>query len=662
MTHDRRDLEALFAPPDKLFGTHMLLCGLSADTETLERLVATFTGENPVERAANGLVRSILMLDASAPRLRPLAVPGMLQLEHCELPHWAEQTSLMHAKVALLGFADAKFAAPTSFRLLVSTGNWTRETWGNGKQIDMFWSTEHAIDDVSAPGDNRADMTAALAFFERLMQTLYPYSTAALSNQSLATGWLDDWKRLLARRRGDESPRFVHSLDASLFSQIRKVFPDNGASSLIIGSGFWEQSANSAGDKPEVLAKLDELAVRGERYLVLNTGQAGALAPWLAAHPKRWASGKIDGWTLCSPADPLATKQGSGRTFLHAKYIAGLTRVSHDAKGTMTFLYLGSGNLSRAGLLSKAAIGRKGPARQQAGNVEAGVVLVDRQEVPQVWRALACGDILAPAEIKALQAGGGEPVLVPRAPSPVVLARVEKGRLLLVRGTDEPTALEVQLDAMDAWIAVSADAAYLPLPAVTLPPIIRVRLPAGSGAASEIHEVAVLGEDGTWCRQAPNEVSIDSALEALLAFPAAPPYLPDPDSPQPVIRRATASTLAARYPLKLLATLIEAIGHRNCMLTKEQFPVWLSQLRFLLLEQVSLMDRAAIIKADVNLFPALLQPGFVPAWLELDTLLGVAYQNLIHDIAQTWSSPSAEACPAPLTHPGWKGIPDEAAA
>jgi len=51
-----------------------------------------------------------------------------------------------------------------------------------------------------------------------------------------------------------------------------------------------------------------------------------------------------------------------------------------------------------------------------------------------------------------------------------------------------------------------------------------------------------------------------------------------------------------------------------------------------------------------------------PDWLELDTPLGAAYQNLIHDIAQTWSSPSAEACPAPLTHPGWKGIPDEAAA
>src|SRR5471032_3269130 len=141
MTRDRRDLEALFAPPAELFGTHMLVCGLSADTETLERLIATFTGENPVERAANGLVRSILMLDACAPRLHPLAVPGMLQLEHCELPLWAKQTSLMHAKVVLLGFADAKFAAPTTFRLLVSTGNWTRETWGNGTQIDMFWST-----------------------------------------------------------------------------------------------------------------------------------------------------------------------------------------------------------------------------------------------------------------------------------------------------------------------------------------------------------------------------------------------------------------------------------------------------------------------------------------------------------------------------------------
>lgn len=647
MKPQRRDLETLFSPPPNQFGTHMLVCGLSADTETLERIASTFTGEHAVERAANGLPRALLMLDASAPRLGALAVPGMLQLVPCAVQRWSTQTTLMHAKVALLGFADVRFGAPTTFRLLVSTGNWTRESWGSDAQIDMFWSTEYRIDPASARDEAFADVAAALVFFERLMSGLYTQSSAFLASQPLALGWLDTWKAMLHQGRRSKASRFIHSLDAPLFAQIKQRFTPEGVSTMVVGSGFWEQADSASTGKPEVLERLDELAVRGERYLVANPQQAGALAPWTAANPKAVRNGKIGGWTLCAPFDPLQKGRHPGRKFLHAKYIAGLARVApmQDDKGTLTFLYLGSGNLSRAGLLSRAALGIGRAARQRAGNIEAGVLLTDRQEVKQVWRVLACGDVLPEDAIRHMAQGTGEPILVPRVPPPVLFARVEGNALTLVRSDDPPADLEVQLDASSAWLEVAAgdDAVTL---TQAVPPFVRVRL-AGTADAREIHEIPVFSEDGICCRQPPNALKIDDVLEALLAFPAAPPCPPDPEPlNSAALPAATVSSAASRYPLKTMASLIEVIGQRNALVEKEQFLVWLSQLRYLMLEQIAAADRDAIRRARINLFPALCQPGFVPPWLHASPQLELAYRNLVRDIEDAWTVSGAAACPA----------------
>jgi len=646
MQHDQRDLEQLFSPAANQFGTHMLIAGLSADTETLERMVASFTGESTVERAANGLIRAVLMLDASAPRMGSLAVPGLQRLAHCALERWSAQTSLMHAKVALLGFAEAKFAAPTTFRLIVSTGNWTRETWGNGAQIDMCWSTECRVDAAAARTEAFTDASAALAFFERLMQALYTQSAVYLTAQPLAMGWLTQWRALLRQAVRKKKARFIHSMDKPLFYQIKQHFPDDGVSTLVAGSGFWEQPGRYAGAKPEVLKKLDELTVRGERYLVANPRQAGAIAQWAAANSKPGRPERIERWTLCSPRDPLQ-KKAIGRNFLHAKYIAGLSRVaaSQADKGTMTFLYLGSGNLSRAGLLSKAALGDAGARPADVGNVEAGVVLVDKQEVPQVWNALACGDMLSTGQVTAMEAGADEQILKPHAPPPVLFAQVTRTRLRLIRSEDTALALEVRIDAVGPWASILAHDNELALVG-TVPPIVWVRVPsAGANEASAIYEVPVLSEDGVCCRQAPNALEIDEVLEALLDFPSTGRHLPDPETPLLASARSpTASSAASRYPLKSIAALLEAIGQRNAVLTQEQFPVWLSQLRYLLLEQVSEADRDAIRRAGINLFPALLAPGFAPAWLNEAPQLKAAYRTLVDEIAISWTTADAVTC------------------
>lgn len=646
MKHERRDLEKMFAPAPGRFGTHMLLCGLSADTETLERMLAAFTGESAVERAATGLVRAVLMLDASAPPLSPLAVPGLQRLTHTALDSWTAQTSLMHAKVALLGFAEERFAAPTSFRLVVSTGNWTGETWGSGAQIDLFWSTECEIGAADISNDAYVDVSAALAFFERLMRALYAQSSTFLADLPLAMGWLKHWRTLLRREASERPARFVDSLDASLFDQIALRFPHEGVSTLVAGSGFYEQPSSDRGAKPEVLTRLGQLPVRGKRYLVANYRQAGALAQWVAASPSTARTGRIDNWTLCAPLDPLETKKGKGRTFLHAKYIAGLMRVApaQQDKGTMTFLYLGSGNLSRAGLLSKAGLGRV-RRRWDTGNVEAGVILTEKQEVAQVWQALACGDVLSSALIASMESGAGERILELQAPPPVLFAHVVDSRLSLIRSAGVTAALEVRLDAAGPWSKVGAGVSTLAL-AGRVPPMVWVRLSLTSACdPPEIHEVSVFADDGVCCRQAPNTLGVEDVLDALLAFPTVPPCLTDPDAPSSLPAASAVASSTSRYPLRLMAALVEAIAQRNAVLTQEQFPVWLSQLRYLLLEQVSAAERDAIARTGVNLFMALLEPGFAPPWLANTPRLADAYTRLVSDIAAHWTAVAVSRMP-----------------
>lgn len=652
MQHKHHHLDALFTPPTNKVGTHMLICGLSADTETLERIVTAFTGESTVERGAAGLLRAVLMLDASAPMLGPRAVPGMLQLAPCQIVQWQAQTSLMHAKVALLGFADEKFTDPDTFRLIVSTGNWTRESWGNGTQIDLFWSTDHAINTMSTDAQGRSDVTAALRFFDRLMPALYPRSTEYLVAGRLAMDWLPAWKRLLPQRRNSAAAHFIDSLDQPLADQIESAFPVDGVSTLVAGSGFWEQETTGAADQPKVLARLDQLSVRGKRYLVSNPSQAGALARWVHANPRTAQTGKIGNWTLCMPADPFQSRDGVGRTRLHGKYIAGLSRVAQtrNDQGTMTFLYLGSGNLSRAGVLSKARLGNAGASKRGAGNVETGVLVTGAHQVVNVWRALACGEAMSADEIASMETGDGEPILVPRPPPPVLFARVAGGSLQLLQSNDTPVDLQVRLDATGGWIDVVAGD-EVTLADTQPPPAIWVRAPLPEHQEhAEVHEVPVLTEEGILCRQAPNQLSVDDALDALASFPTPPRNLPDPDTPLPQGRRPAASLTARRYPLKFLAALIEVIAHRNSLVKKEQCPVWLSQLRFMLLEQITEADRAAVRLAGVDLFPALLQPGFAPPWLDAVPALARDYRSLVQDLRRAWTDTAALPCPAPAPH------------
>lgn len=158
-------------------------------------------------------------------------------------------------------------------------------------------------------------------------------------------------------RPSSEKPRFIHSLDRSLFDQIRARFKRalEGRNLLLCGSGFYEEPGDRP-RKPEVLTRLESLDVftaNPTRIALVEPGEAGALATWARA-------GTTDGWTVVRATDPLGLNRR-----LHAKFIyCGYRRDAHLSNG---WLYLGSGNLSRRGLLTSTQIA--------SGNIECGVLI-----------------------------------------------------------------------------------------------------------------------------------------------------------------------------------------------------------------------------------------------------------------------------------------------
>lgn len=651
MPAKRHDIEALFAPPEGLHGTHALLCGLSAEVPVLERALAAFTCETPVERQASGLLRGLLLLDASSPRIPPSAVPGLLHMAPCPVADWRKRTTLLHAKVALLGFGSSRCSAPSQWRLIVSTGNWTEATWARQVLIDFFWQTEWTLGDKD-DAQALVDIAAAFSFFQRMIESLYGDHMKTLQKEALAAGWLDIWSKELRKSLGrtvdPPLPQFIHSLDTSLAVQVRKRFPDSGVNTLVAGSGFFEKAVPGDLSQPKVLSELETLGRPGTRHLIYNPSQAGQIANWVGA--QKGKSSTVGKWQLCQPLDPLKKKAAPGRAFLHAKFIAAIGRLRNDS-GKINFVYVGSGNLSHKGYMTAARLEGRGnpPPGNDLGNVEAGVALASGEKPNNVWKRLACGNLVTGTDIANTVSGPGEQLFAPQEPPPVLLVRHQladkngSGSLLLERSAG--IALSVWVKAADiGWEYVAADATSLPWPSSVVPAVVRVRdRDPGEGPQQE-WEVPVFSADGLYCKRPVPQMPFGSVLEALLDFPAPPSHLTEEDDEEQGGGGAQhgGRQKASRYPLRNLAAMIEMIANRNEVVTREEFPYWLSQLRVLLLEQSTDADKSEVRALGVDLFDALFEPGFKPRWLDKHKVLEQQYIDVVNQLRAGWCASSGE--------------------
>lgn len=177
-----------FSPPDDHVGTFGWLIGYSADASFLNEAALNFAGESDAQRRHAGRVRLAVLLDGGAPQIPPESTPGVL---HC-LPKSTDLPwRLLHAKVALLGFR-AKTSASWMVRLIVSTGNWTRQTVE--ESLDLAWVIEGTSADQRGAEARQSwlDLRAArdlVEFVRRHFDVRLPEGNAGQGDMNALAGW-----------------------------------------------------------------------------------------------------------------------------------------------------------------------------------------------------------------------------------------------------------------------------------------------------------------------------------------------------------------------------------------------------------------------------------------------------------------------------------------
>jgi hypothetical protein len=346
----------VFVPPDGMVGHSAALVAMTGAEDFLEDAMERFTGLRPRQRAELGTVLAYLMLDGHAsPTRQQVFPPGRIPGLHEFQPRLVGPGSLLHAKVALLAFASTRTGAPLQLRVVVLTANFTYAC--ARQQLELVWVVDAPLDGTARAQD-RADTAAVGAFVQTLLaRRFYRDEQSLAPRDRKLTRRLDTLLAAASSLATTRKPRFIHSLDRSLYDQLRERFRsaiDKPRNFLLCGSGFYEEPTGKA-RKPAVFGKLEELGVftpKPYRVALVEPGEAGAVAQWARA-------GDTDGWEVVRPFDALDHNRR-----LHAKFVyAGYLRDGYASNG---WLYVGSGNLSRRGVLTHGGMSE--------GNVETGVV------------------------------------------------------------------------------------------------------------------------------------------------------------------------------------------------------------------------------------------------------------------------------------------------
>ncbi len=337
-------LAQLFEPPERHQGVFGWVCGYAADVSFLEDAIERFSGLTHAQRAYQGRIMLALMLDPGNPQIAPAEVPGALHLpaKSTKLPF-----ALLHAKVAILGFQGADGFV---LRVIVSTGNWTRQTLE--ESLDLAWRVDVPSKDTDAKGfrQSRTDLAAAWEFMLSLQQSfdLRPFErTAEKNNESAdAAANFAAWIGQIATRHKGYRPRFFDSRKRSLFKQlpdlVRYHAGDLRRNYLAMGSGFFEGEGVGGAFVPERIRESlnkEALITKGCKK---NDLFVNPLACQAVATRKLWIKKK--GWTIRAAQAPAFF--GAFPRSLHAKFIFSANWSEKSNKCSSPWVYLGSGNLT----------------------------------------------------------------------------------------------------------------------------------------------------------------------------------------------------------------------------------------------------------------------------------------------------------------------------
>lgn len=567
----------VFRPPEGLRGHTAALVAMSATSDFLEAAMEEFTGLDGQRRRTLGATIAYLMLDPHESPGRtavfsPTQIPSLYELQ----PRPVDKRSLLHAKLAILGFAKSRAEPLTTIRLAVFTGNFTNES--ARRQLELCWFVDVGANGKASAAD-RADLAAAASFVRDLVSVRY-FGAARASNTE-RRALLKPLHKLLdeSRKLGPASKRtrFIHSLRETLYEQVRARLArsvESPRNLLLCGSGFWEQPRQK-GRKPAMIGRLEKLPglkPSARRVAVLEPKQAGALAAW-------YDQAATDGWVLVQAFDAIGQRRR-----MHAKFIyVGYLRRGHISNG---WLYLGSGNLSWKGLMTSA--------QRPDGNVECGVVLqaAERLNASEAaerlfWDPATPADIELEVSVGSTEDAAGTPDLID-APPILWATLVEKPRLALTLAwrDDLEGVSDVRIRWSNGdWVGVYPGDADVPVEPFARPPVVRV----SAGSSGKEWMIPVIDPTGRVSLELPVHDTFDEAFAALLDFPYELHDSSQDEGDQPAGKASAMGTAhrpavaqSKEYALYRAAEFVEGLAAKQATMAGTALNDWLEHLDRLL--------------------------------------------------------------------------------
>ncbi|MGA1802208.1 hypothetical protein [Rhizobium sp. HT1-10] len=487
-------------------------------------------------------------------------------------------------------------------RLLVATGNWTRQTTQDS--IDLVWRLDLTTNDLEAGETSDAfladlaDIAAARDFWRWLRQHYQCglFEDKAAGGKALVTqrGAFEEMHRWVDAIAPDDDvrPRFVHTAQQALITQLdERVRVHAGAqrrNTLVLGSGFWE---GVPGDRLPIVpsAIIDTLTGGGlltrgaEINLVIETDSCAALAD-----ERVFAAMQERKWKL-RPALKYPSKGDDDTRRLHAKFIFSANYQDSSDRCSAAWFYLGSGNLTRAGFLD---------ALRQGGNLEAGIIAAapglhwHESKVPGVTHLSKVLPVSWHHEItnvSQLEPGDGPPERETRfiaAPVSHLLWRETDATGLLLVPEGEDGSGIVVIGPGGERVAAGSSGRF-PWPGEQ-PAQVGVRFEDRLGRGSVV-QVPVLDIYGRLAASPLEAIELERAIELLERFPAAPEggNADDEgnDSSSASDTRASLPGGAGsdtHYAIRRTMQLIESIAERQTMVLEADWWSWTQRLQCVL--------------------------------------------------------------------------------
>ncbi len=653
-------LAQYFEAPDEFVGCFGWICGYSADSGFLNDAAERFTRRTDNQRAYEGRISIALMLDPSNPQILPIEVPGVLHLPIKERAPFR----LLHAKVAILGFRHETDAKQWRLRLIVSTGNWTRDTLETS--LDLVWSVELTSEDLKTQADSLAQISADMNSAWNMLKWLQGYfdvrvlHAAGLDrNQSpteTANQLLERWIAKTRRFQASATPQFFDNRKESFLTSLPRMIDADGASSsrnyLAMGSGFYETSSRKD-QIPSVLKAIVE-RLQGEKLLsqkpvvdvFVNPHACQAVAGSLAAMTEA-------NWTIREAA--VADFFGQATRTLHAKFLFGASESRNSDLCNSAWVYLGSGNLTGPGFTKRMS--------RDGGNLEAGVIFRPQRLRWRPSKKSELDDLVTnflplqwdsdvSEKSEPLHAGDEFPnpeVNFTAAPVAYFFWREEDGKGWLWADQIPQHPYEV-LDENGAHCPRDTEKGIQWLGAKPR----EVRVWWNENDEHREASLPVIDEYGRIAATTMPKLAIDQAWSQLENFPMPPD---DEEIREGEEEKGlgdgkvqiTNGSATTNYPVRQMMQLIENIASKQTTVPRVDWPMWCTRLEQCLTQASGSKVLEEFLKLKINPLSPLKNIAFRPSFAESKkTIEGDRYEEALVRVEKAWQVGSLNILGAPL--------------